>query len=145
MKAQPLPPPLGQGLRQGEGSARGEFRSQTSTGLGGTSGPCPRPEGCGAWGPHRGRLPSHVCRGARYLQEPATAGLTACRGPPAAARSEDVRADAARAGPERRRGLHAARGPPAPPVRPVFRRTSGVYHRGLVATTGPRAASWATS
>lgn len=145
MEAQPFPPPLGQGLRQGRGVCRGELRSQTSTGPGGTSGPWPRPEGCGGWGPRRGRLPSHVSRGALYLLEPGTAGLTACRGPPAAARGGDVRADAARARPERRRGLHAARGPPAPPVRAVCRRTSGVYHRGLLATTRPRAASWATS
>lgn len=108
MEAQPFPPPLGQGLRQGRGVCRGELRSQTSTGPGGTSGPWPRPEGCGGWGPRRGRLPSHVCRGALYLLEPGTAGLTACRGPPAAARGGDVRADAAR----------PSRASPRPPRRP---------------------------
>lgn len=63
MQAQPFPHRLAKDFDKGEGSARGELRSQTSTGLGGTSEAWPRPEGRGAWGPHRGRLPSHAPRG----------------------------------------------------------------------------------
>lgn len=79
MQAQPFPHRLAKDFDKGEGSARGELRSRTSTVPGGTSEAWPRPEGC-AWGPHRGRLPSHAPGGAHYLEGLRTAGLTAGRG-----------------------------------------------------------------
>lgn len=120
MQAQPFPHRLAKDFDKGEGSARGELRSQTSTGLGGTSEAWPRPEGRGAWGPHRGRLPSHAPGGAHYLEERGTARLTAGRGPrqrggAATCVLTPLGPSGASPRPPRRPG------PPAPPVRHVFR------------------------